>query len=211
MFRLFFLLIVSFSALFSNEFYLNPYFQKQLKKDTNSYNILKDYVKFLNKISSLDRQQQIEKINSYINAIVPKYDIYNYKNEEYWATPFEFFAKGGGDCEDYVIAKKYTLHLLGIPSKDMYFNIVKEKYIGGDHMVLSLYVKKKNTFLVLDNLSTIILPFDKRIDLKSTFLFNENGFFRFGKNKKFVKIDNIDIPAYIEMKERDKNKLVLVR
>lgn len=211
MIRFILILIISISPLFSKEFYLNPHFEKQLKKDTNSYNIIKDYVGFLNTISTLDRNTQIKKVNNYINAIIPRYDAYNYKNEEYWATPFEFFMKGGGDCEDYVIAKKYTLELMEIPPESMYYSVVKEKYIGGDHMVLSLHVKKNNSFLVLDNLSTKVLTFDKRIDLEPVFIFNKKGFYKFDEKWKAIKINKINIPSYNEMKTRYMKTLILVK
>lgn len=200
---------ISFS--FSTEFYLNPYFKNKLQKDTKSYYIINDYIKFLNSISSLNKEEQIEKVNRYVNAIVPKDDAYNYKNEEYWATPYEFFSRGGGDCEDYVIAKKYTLILLGHSRKNMYFTVVKEKYIGRDHMVLGLHVKNDNTFKVLDNLSRKVLSLNKRIDLKPIFLFNDDNFYRFNKKHIFVKINKINIPAYNDLKKRNYKELILVK
>jgi len=211
MIRLFFALLVCISTLLSKEFYLNPYFENQLKNDEKISHILKDYVKFLNKISTLDKKIQIEKVNNYINAIVPKYDAYNYRKEEYWATPFEFLSNAGGDCEDYVIAKKYTLGLMGIPSEDMTFSVVKEKYSGGYHMVLSLHVDKNNSFLILDNLSIKILTWEKRIDLEPIFLFNRYGFYRFDEKRHIKEIEQINIPAYKKMRERDKRTLILTR
>lgn len=209
--RIIFLIFFFVTYSFSTEFYLNPYFENKLQKDTRSYSIINNYIKFLNEISSLDKKNKIDKVNRYINAIIPKYDVYNYKNEEYWATPYEFFSNGGGDCEDYVIAKKYTLTLLGIPSENMYFSIVKEKYIGGDHMVLGLHVKSDNSFMVLDNLSTKVLSFEKRVDLKPIFLFNANGFYRLNKKQDLVKIDKISIAAYNDFRKRNNRKLVLVK
>lgn len=197
--------------LFSTEFYLNPYFEKKLQKSTKSYNIINDYINFINNISILDEQQQIEKINKYINAITPKYDVYNYNNDEYWATPFEFFKNGGGDCEDYVISKMYTLNLLGISSKNMYFSLVKEKFTGTNHIVLSLYIKKDNQFLVLDNLSTKVLPLKKRVDLEPLFLFNEYDFYQLNIKGELEKINYINIPAFDNFKKRDNRLFIMSR
>jgi len=207
---LFTLIVMSFnSVLFSSEFYLNPYYTKQLSRGTRGYSILHNYIQFINRISLLKQNQQIIQVNNYFNAIVPKYDADNYNNEEYWATPFEFLTKIGGDCEDYVIIKRYTLNLLGISNKNMYYNVVKEKYTGGDHMVLTL--KINNIYLTLDNLSTKVLAFNKRVDLESVFLFNEKFFYKFNKENKLVKINNIYIPAFDKMLKRNKQKLVLIR
>jgi len=208
--------IVLFLALFissivAEEFYINPYYLDKLKKDSRSYKILKHYASFLNTIKAEDDKTKIQKVNLYINKIVPRYDSYNYKNEEYWATPFEFFSSAGGDCEDYVIAKMYSLEQLGISPKIMYMSAVKEKYRGGNHMVLSLHVDKNTPPLVLDNLSTRVLPIDKRVDLELMFMFNENGFFKLTNRQKIIRIKQINISAYKELQLKDKNTLILTR
>ena len=37
------------------------------------------------------------------------------EKKDYWATPIEFMGTGAGDCEDYAIAKYFSLINLGIP------------------------------------------------------------------------------------------------
>ena len=197
--------------LIAGEFYINPYFLDKLKKDSKSYKIINHYVNFLNQIQDDDDKIKVEKVNRYINKMTPQYDAYNYKNEEYWATPFEFFSSAGGDCEDYVIAKIYSLEKLGISKKNMYMSVVKEKFIGGDHMVLSIQVDKNTPPLVLDNLSTRVLPMDKRIDLEPVFMFNEYGFYKLENHKKLIEIKKINLPAYEKLKEKEKINLVLER
>jgi predicted transglutaminase-like cysteine proteinase len=197
--------------LVAEEFYINPYYLDKLQKNSRSYKIIKHYVDFLNTIKDDDDKTKIEKVNRYINKIIPKYDAYNYKNEEYWATPFEFFSNIGGDCEDYVIAKMYSLERLGISPKIMYMSAVKEKYVGGDHMVLSLHVDKNSPPLVLDNLSTKVLPIDKRVDLELVFMFNEYGFYQLENHKKLREINRINLPAYRELQKKEKNRLILKR
>ncbi|WP_051505420.1 transglutaminase-like cysteine peptidase [Sulfurospirillum arcachonense] len=209
--KILFFLVLCLTNINSAEFYLNPYFEKKIQKDTKSFHILKNYVAFMNTLVNLDKNSQIQKINTYLNAIIPRYDAYNYKNEEYWATPFEFLSRGGGDCEDYVIAKRYSLKKLGFSTKDMYLSVVKEKYTGGDHMVLSLHVNKNSPPLVLDNLSTKVLSFDKRVDLKLNFMFNDFEFFTLKDYKTFIKINKINLPAYEKMKTRDNQELILKR
>jgi len=205
------LMFVFLSSLFSSQFYLNPYFEKKVANNTKSYNILKNYVDFLNEISLLKKSEKIERVNNYINAIVPRYDAYNYNNEDYWATPFEFFSHGGGDCEDYVIAKQYTLTLLGIPKNNMYFHVVEDRYTGGYHMVLTLQKEKQDSYMVLDNLSTKTLPWIKRVDLKSLFLFNEKGFYKLNQHLNLININSKNIPAYNRMKSNAKQPLILYK
>ncbi len=203
-----FLIIVT-SGLFADKFYINPYYLDKLQKDSKSYKIIKDYVRFLNSVKDEDDKTKINKVNLYINRILPRYDAYNYKNEEYWATPFEFFSSAGGDCEDYVIAKMYSLKKLGFSEKIMYMSAVKEKYVGGDHMVLSLQIDKNSPPLVLDNLSMKVLPIDKRVDLKLMFMFNKNGFFKLNDYKKLINIDNKILPAYEKLRLKNKKELII--
>jgi predicted transglutaminase-like cysteine proteinase len=211
MFKILFILALFFSSTLAEEFYINPYYLNKLKKDSKSYIIIEHYVNFLNKIKDEDDKTKIQKINSYINKIVPKYDNYNYKNDEYWATPFEFFSNAGGDCEDYTIAKMYSLKLLGINPKIMYMSAVKDKYTGGNHMVLSLRIDKNKPPLILDNLSSKVLSLDKRVDLKLMFIFNKEGFFKLKNHQYLVKIGELKLSAYEKYKKKYKNKLILSR
>jgi predicted transglutaminase-like cysteine proteinase len=200
--------LLFFCHLWGNEFYLNPYFEAKIEKGSKSENIIKDYVRFMNTLSGLSQTQKIEKVNFYINQIVSGYDANNYKNEEHWATVFEFLSRGSGDCEDYVIAKKYSLEMLGLSSEDMYFSAVKEKFTSGDHMVLSLHVDKTKPPIILDNLSTKVLSVDKRVDLETQFLFNDTGFYKLQQYKNFQKINPINLPAYEKMKKNNQHHLL---
>lgn len=56
------------------------------------------------------RLKSLEEINRVINSFPYIEDIKNYGVSDYWATPKEFFAHRGGDCEDIAIAK-YALAL----------------------------------------------------------------------------------------------------
>lgn len=105
---------------------------------------------------------RLEKINNYLNAIVSKYDSMK-TNEDYWATRLEFLLNGGGDCEDYAIAKYQTLLDFGFPHANMGLCVVMDKYSGAMHMVLG--VKEGQDLYFLDNLSFRILPYNKRSDL----------------------------------------------
>jgi len=199
------------SFLLSGEFYVNPYYLHKIKKDSRSYRIIEDYVRFLNSIKNKDYKTKLTRVNSYINQLNSHYDAYTYNKDEYWATPFEFLSNQGGDCEDYVIAKMYSLERLGISKKKMYLSAVKEKYIGGDHMVLSVSFDDNKPPLVLDNLSTKVLPIDKRVDLKLIFMFNEYGFYNLINYNKLIERKKIDIQSYENFKHRFTADFIIIR
>jgi predicted transglutaminase-like cysteine proteinase len=95
----------------------------------------------------------------------------------------ETLGKGKGDCEDFTIAKYFTLISLNIPVQQLRLIYVKAR-IGGAastieqaHMVLAFYPSPEAEPLVLDNLITEIRPASRRTDLHPVFSFNSQGVF----------------------------------
>jgi predicted transglutaminase-like cysteine proteinase len=78
---------------------------------------------------------------------------------DYWATPAELIGQGRGDCEDFSIAKYYSLIELGIPVSKLRLVYVKAVQTGPAgtflqaHMVLAYYATPNADPLVLDNLN----------------------------------------------------------
>ena len=103
--------------------------------------------------------------------------------EDYWATPLETLGKGAGDCEDFVIAKYFTLKEMGIESSKLRLIYVRAKTGSSDstalqaHMVLAYYAKPEAEPMVLDNLIGDIRPASRRPDLVPVFSFNSEGIF----------------------------------
>jgi predicted transglutaminase-like cysteine proteinase len=102
---------------------------------------------------------------------------------DYWATPIETLARGAGDCEDFAIAKYFSLLSLGVPVEQLRLVYVKAR-IGGPsstiqqaHMVLAFYASPESEPMVLDNLITEIRPASRRTDLQPVFSFNSQGIF----------------------------------
>lgn len=100
----------------------------------------------LNK-SELEQYKVIEKVNLEINKYKKIDDIDNYGYIDYFASPNEFYSKGGGDCEDFMITKKYKLLENGFKEENFQYLLVKfdEEY----HFILG--VKLNNTYYYLDN------------------------------------------------------------
>lgn len=95
--------------------------------------------------------------------------------KDYWATPLEMLSIGAGDCEDYSIAKYFTLKELGVDESKLRITYVKAIEIDQAHMVLTYFETKRSVPLVLDNLITDIKPASRRNDLVPVYSFNGTG------------------------------------
>lgn len=124
----------------------------------------------------------LRRVNEFVNRRI-RYaeDIVVWQQPDYWATPIESLGKGQGDCEDYVIAKYFTLRELGVPVAKLRLIYVRAR-IGGPHssvtqahMVLGYFATPQAIPLVLDNLLGEIRPANQRPDLAPVFSFNGDG------------------------------------
>ena len=129
--------------------------------------------------------RKLSHVNSFMNKIFPAHDISTKASIDYWATPKEFLIQGHGDCEDYAITKYFTLLEIGIPKEKLYFAVVDVKGERSSHMVLFYLENKKSTPLVLDNLSSKVIPLTQREKLIPRFAFNEIDSYKF-TNQKFT-------------------------
>ncbi|MEV9594266.1 transglutaminase-like cysteine peptidase [Aliarcobacter butzleri] len=188
------LILFLFSNSFAYEFKLNQKDKNLIEKSTQKSFILKRLAKYeevRNKARNLDVNKKLTQINLFINGSLAEFDNASMGIDDYWMTPKEFFIKGHGDCEDYVIAKYFTLLELGVKKENLYPAIVSVKGSPGFHLVL-LYVEDKNKSpLVLDNLSFKILPFSKRTDLTPIAAFNEIDSYTLTR-EKFLQKANVD-------------------
>ena len=110
-------------------------------------------------------------------------DLEVWEQEYYWATPLETLGRGAGDCEDFVIAKYFSLLAIGIPETKLRFVYVRALLQQGQvlrvepHMVLAYYKSPGADPLVLDNLASIIAIASQRSDLTPVYSFNKEGYF----------------------------------
>lgn len=121
------------------------------------------------------RDKQLEKVNSFFNRVRYKLDDQHWGQEDYWATPIEFLSTNAGDCEDYAIAKYFTLRALGIPDEQLRLTYVNALEYGEAHMVLTYYGDSRVNPLVLDNLKAWIQKASDRRDLQPVYSFNGGG------------------------------------
>ena len=110
-------------------------------------------------------------------------DMVVWGQQDYWATPMESIGKGAGDCEDFAIAKYFTLREMGVANDKLRLVYVRAKTGASDtaptqaHMVLAYYPQPDSDPLVLDNLIGEIRPAARRPDLVPVFSFNSDGVF----------------------------------
>ena len=117
-------------------------------------------------------------INNFFNKIPFKSDLHNWGVTDYWATPVEMLSSNGGDCEDYVIAKYFSLISLGIPDSKLRMMFVTALQQQQAHMVLAYYPEPNAIPLILDNINPRILPANKRPDLRPVYSFNGEGLYK---------------------------------
>jgi len=102
----------------------------------------------INDFKSLPVQEMVAAVNQAINRFDYSEDAVTYGHDDYWATPMEFFIKGGGDCEDFAIAKYMLLRAMGL-SEDLMRIVVVETDAGIAHAVL--VIDDEEGQIVLDN------------------------------------------------------------
>jgi predicted transglutaminase-like cysteine proteinase len=146
--------------------------------------IVKDWSKVLELFRPEPEEQQLRDVNEYVNGKLRfEDDIKVWGRVDYWATPIEALIKGAGDCEDYAIAKYFSLKMLGVPVAKLRMTYVRAK-LGGSasnvtqaHMVLTYYSSPNAEPLILDNLISEIRLAGRRPDLTPIFSFNSEGIF----------------------------------
>ena len=137
---------------------------------------VEDWQKLVDENQDLPEAEKLELVNQFFNTNVLFIDdIDLWKKKDYWATPLEMLSIGGGDCEDYSIAKYFTLKELGVDEDKLRITYVKAKELNQAHMVLTYFKTKRSVPLVLDNLITEIKPASQRNDLTPVYSFNGTG------------------------------------
>lgn len=122
-----------------------------------------------------DDRVKLERVNRFFNTNAFVDDSVHWQQTDYWATPIEFIASRGGDCEDFAIAKFFTLLKLGIDENRLALTYVKALRLNQAHMVLTYYPTPGAEPLVLDNLVDSIRPSSQRTDLLPVYSLNGSG------------------------------------
>jgi len=132
----------------------------------------KAWFKLMQKNSTISEVERLKKVNRFFNLFRFIDDKILWGKSNYWATPIEFIGVNGGDCEDYSIAKYFTLLELGIADEKMRITMVKAVKLNQYHMVLAYYETPNAMPLILDNIDGVIKPASQRNDLIPIYSFN---------------------------------------
>lgn len=130
-------------------------------------------------LADADEATRLERVNRFFNRVPGVDDQTLWGTRDYWATPVEFLARNGGDCEDYALAKYFTLKALGVAPDKLRVTyarawLARERRME-PHMVLAYYPSPEADPQILDNLRAEILPASQRDDLSPTMGFNAEG------------------------------------
>lgn len=135
-------------------------------------------VQLIGEVAAQDEESRLKAINGFFNRSVQYRDDREVWGQvDYWASPLETLARGQADCEDYAIAKYFSLLASGVPGVKMRLVYVRAQLAGSiqAHMVLAYYPQPDAEPLILDNLITDIRPASRRPDLAPVFSFNAEG------------------------------------
>jgi len=145
-------------------------------------NTVAAWIRLLADAQNLPDSEKLHAVNDFLNRNIQfEDDQVIWGRSDYWATPLETLSVGAGDCEDFSIAKYFTLKLIGIPTSRLRLIYVRAQ-LGGPtsgvsqaHMVLAYYASPESEPLVLDNLISEIRLASRRPDLSPVFSFNSDG------------------------------------
>jgi predicted transglutaminase-like cysteine proteinase len=120
-----------------------------------------------------DEGELLRPVNGFFNRVPAIEDIEHWGVEDYWATPAESLASNGADCEDFAIAKYFTLKELGVPVGRLRIVYARATQARTAHMVLAYYRTPQSDPLILDNVDGTIRPAADRPDLIPVYTFND--------------------------------------
>lgn len=135
----------------------------------------------VNQMTDEARSSELDKLksmNTYFNrTILYEDDQVAWGKVDYWSSPIELLNRGVGDCEDYALAKYFSLISMGVSPAKLRMVYVRAE-LGGTvqaHMVLAYYPEPTAEPLILDNLISEVRPASRRPDLSPVFSFNAQG------------------------------------
>ena len=130
----------------------------------------KAWHKIMGDVAGLDRMAQLKAVTIFFNKWPYKTDLENYHVVEYWATPVDFLIRSGM-CHDYAITKFYALLELGFSNDDMRIVALTDQIRGIGHAVLAVHMG--NDFVILDNLSDLVMSHTRYPQYDPQFSVNE--------------------------------------
>lgn len=152
----------------------------------------------------IPERDKLQQVNDFFNRNTEFVDdLVLWLKADYWATPVELLAKGAGDCEDFSIAKYFTLVEIGVDESKLRITYVKALKLNLSHMVLSYFESPRAVPLILDNLRPDISSATDRSDLLPVYSFNGSGIWLAkikGSSQSIGKVDQLNL--WTDLKRR---------
>jgi predicted transglutaminase-like cysteine proteinase len=153
--------------------------------------LIEKFEAMFDEASELSESEKLKYVNDFFNSNIRFInDQALWKTKDYWATPYESLQRRAGDCEDYSLAKYFSLVKAGVPPEKLRIMYVKAVELRQAHMVLTYYSEPSAMPVVLDNLIGEIKPANQRKDLVPVYSFNATGFWLNKMSGKTIKLGN---------------------
>jgi predicted transglutaminase-like cysteine proteinase len=152
--------------------------------------------------------QKLQNVNQFFNQLYFVNDINLWGQKDYWATPLEFLGANAGDCEDFTIAKYFSLREIGIADKKLRLIYVKAIDYNQFHMVLAYYETPDSVPLILDNLIPQIKPANKRGDLLPIYSFNGTNLWLMKSKNGQLAGDSSRLSLWNDLRDRERSLIL---
>lgn len=133
---------------------------------------IENWYVLIDKLQTAAAMKQIKQVNRFFNRIRWLPDEEHWHQRDYWATPLELLGTDGGDCEDFSIAKYFSLLELGMPEDKLRITYVIATRLNQAHMVLAYYDTPAGDPVILDSPRNTIAHASARSDLHPVYSFN---------------------------------------
>ncbi len=147
-------------------------FQRNCRRTKNFACVSDAWLDLMSSIKGSSKIEQMDALNAHLNKAAYVTDMVNWQQQDYWATIHQFFSKDG-DCEDYAIAKYYSLIELGFDADQMRIVIVEDTNLNIAHAVLAVYLDDE--IWVLDNQISTLVSHDNIVHYTPLYSINENA------------------------------------
>lgn len=140
---------------------------------------LEEWRDLVKSLAGATEGERLSRVNRFFNALPNVDDQALWGRRDYWATPVELLVRNGGDCEDFALAKYFSLKAAGVSTAKLRVTYARAWLARQgrmeSHMVLAYYPAPDADPLILDNLVAAIVPAAQRTDLSPTMSFNAEG------------------------------------
>ncbi len=159
----------------------------------------------MSRFQGLSERDQLTQVNRFFNQLYFVDDIKLWGKKDYWATPLEFLGSNAGDCEDFTIAKYFSLLELGVSDKKLRLVYVKAITLNQFHMVLAYYSTPNAEPVILDNINGEIKPASTRRDLLPIYSFNGKNLWLMKSKNGQLAGDSSRLSLWNDLRARERN------